>query len=60
MTSRRLMLEMVASGIKRSGTNVHRRLIEADLRAYRPRKKPQLTDAMKRKILAWAKQSEHG
>ena len=39
MSSRRLMVEMNTSGVKLSSRTVRRRLIEADLRAYRPRKK---------------------
>lgn len=56
MTSRRLMVEMNTSGVQMSSRTVRRRLIEAGLRAYRPRKKPKLTTAMKKKRLLWAKQ----
>ena len=56
MTSRRLMIEMNSAGVDMSSRTVRRRLIEAGLRAYRPRKKPKLTPAMKKKRLLWAKQ----
>lgn len=52
----RLMLEMNTSGVQMSSMTVRRRLIEAGLRAYRPRKKPKLTAAMMKKRLSWAKQ----
>jgi transposase len=55
-TSRRLMIEMNAAGVQLSSRTVRRRLIEAGLRAYRPRKKPRLTETMKKKRLQWAKQ----
>jgi hypothetical protein len=56
MTSRRLMVEMGTSGVLVSSRTVRRRLIEAGLRAYRPRKKPKLTPTMMKKRLQWAKQ----
>ena len=63
MTSHRLMLEMNTSGGQMSSRTVRRRLIEASLRAYRPRKKPKLEPANSKKKLAmmkkrvsWAKQ----
>ena len=56
MTSRRLMLEMSTAGVQMSSRTVRRRLIEAGLRAYRPRKKPKLTAAMMKRRLSWAKQ----
>ena len=56
MTSRRFMLEMSTAGVQMSSRTVRRRLIEAGLRAYRPRKKPKLTAAMMKRRLSWAKQ----
>jgi transposase len=55
-TSRSLMLDMSSIGVHMSTRTVRRRLFEAGLRAYRPRKKPKLTVAMRKKRLAWAKQ----
>ena len=55
-TSRSLMTEMNLSGVRMSSRTVRRRLFNAGLRAYRPRKKPKLTPAMRRKRFAWAKQ----
>ena len=56
LTSRRLMVEINVSGVQMSSRTVRRRLIEAGLRAYRPRKKPKLTATMMKKRLQWAKQ----
>jgi transposase len=56
MTSRRLAVEMNVSGVAMSSRTVRRRLLEVGLRAYRPRKKPKLTFAMKKKRLNWALQ----
>jgi hypothetical protein len=50
------MVEMNMSGVAMSSSTVRRRLIEADMRAYRPRKKPKLTARMKKNRLVWAKQ----
>jgi len=58
MTSRRLCLEMNLSHVPMSTRTVRRRLLEAGLRAYRPRKKPKLTAAMTTKRLTWARQFE--
>src|SRR5688572_1082136 len=44
--SRSLMLELNAAGVQMSSRTVRRRLLEAGLKAYRPRKKPKLTVAM--------------
>ncbi|XP_065665699.1 uncharacterized protein LOC136087121 [Hydra vulgaris] len=56
MISRKLMVEMNTLGVQMSSSTVQKRLIEAGLRAYRPRKKPKLTAAMMKKRLLWAKQ----
>ena len=56
MTSHRLMLEVNTSSVQMSSRTVQRRLIEAGLRAYRPRKKPKLTVAVMKKRVSWAKQ----
>lgn len=55
-TSRRLWTEMCLAGVELSARTVRRRLLDAGLRAYRPRKKPKLTAVMMKKRLDWAKQ----
>lgn len=44
------------AGISVSKRTVQRRLAEEGLTGHRPAKKPRLTDAMKKKRLAWARQ----
>ena len=45
-----------ACGVSLSAQTVQRRLVECGLLAYRPKKKPLLTNKMKQKRLSWAKQ----
>lgn len=45
-----------ACGVSVSARTVQRRLVECGLLAYRPKKKPLLTNKMKQKRLSWAKQ----
>lgn len=47
---------LAADGLNISRRTVNRRLLTAGLKAYRPRKKPRLTDAMKKARFAWAKE----
>jgi len=42
-------------GIKISRRTINNRLLESGLKAYRPRKKPRLTDKMMKDRYAWAK-----
>lgn len=59
--NRRLSCRKIATLLAEEETNLHprtvnNRLLEAGLRAYRPRKKPRLTQAMIRSRYEWAKQ----
>lgn len=47
------------SGLKVSQRTVRRRLVEEGLTGHRPSKKPKLTEAMKKKRLAWARDYRH-
>ncbi|HEY6435747.1 MAG TPA: hypothetical protein VIY47_04090 [Ignavibacteriaceae bacterium] len=60
MTSRRLMVEMHASGVHLSSKTVRRRLIDAGLRAYRPRKKPKVMAAFMKRCSHGPSNSRHG
>lgn len=52
-----LLTQMVQeSGIQVSKRTVQRRLAEEGLTGHRPAKKPRLTEAMKKKRLAWARE----
>ena len=48
---------LASEGFKIHRRTVNRRLLGAGLKAYRPRKKPRLTEKMKKERLAWA--NEH-
>lgn len=47
------------AGIEVSHRTVRRRLAEEGLTGHRPSKKPKLTEAMKKKRLAWAREHRH-
>jgi transposase len=55
MHSKKIAIEMADRGVNVSSSLVRRRLISAGYRAYRPRRKPKLTPAMRLKRLNWAK-----
>lgn len=48
-----------ASGIAVSKRTVQRRLAEQGLTGHRPSRKPKLTEAMKKRRLAWAREHRH-
>ena len=52
---RNLSTELAVQGISLSRRRVNGRLLESGLKAYRPRKKPRLTQPMIKARLAWAK-----
>ena len=54
LSSPELRKELELTGLHLSSHTVRRRLIENDLRAYRPREKAKLTKSMIRKRKAWA------
>lgn len=54
-TCRNLSTELAVEGISLSRRRVNARLLESGLKAYRPRKKPRLTQPMIKARLAWAK-----
>lgn len=61
LRNRRLSCRKIAALVGEEGINLHprsvnNRLLEAGLRAYRPRKKPRLTTAMMQSRCEWAKQ----
>jgi DNA-directed RNA polymerase I, II, and III subunit RPABC1 len=55
----KIRTEMLADGIDVSRITVNRRLLEGNLRAYRPRKKPRLTEKMIKARQDWADAHVH-
>lgn len=58
-SSKQLKTMLEDKSIVMSSRTVRRRLFEAGYKAYRPRKRPKLTETMKKKRLAWAKSFEN-
>ena len=58
-SSRKLSSELAKEGFEISRRTVNRRLQEAGLQAYRPRKKPRLTVKMKEDRLRWAREHQN-
>ena len=59
VSCRRLSSNLAAEGISLARRTVNGRLLDAGLKAYRPRKKPRLTVQMKRARNAWAQTHIH-
>ena len=59
LSCRKLSNVLSAEGIIISRRTANRRLLDAGLKAYRPRKKPRLTLEMKRPSNAWAQTHIH-
>jgi DNA-directed RNA polymerase I, II, and III subunit RPABC1 len=55
----KISMELAQQGIKVSRRTVNNRLLEQGLKAYRPRKKPRLTEKMKQARYEWAKLHEN-
>ena len=55
LTCRQISFQLAAEGVILARRTVNKRLLEVGLKAYRPRKKPRLTEMMMKTRYAWAK-----
>lgn len=58
-TTKEIKSKLESYSIQASERTVRRKLIDMQFKAYRPARKPRLTEAMKKKRLQWAKAYQH-